>query len=744
MSSPRSLPLVALALAVAVIVGHARVLLGEQTWDDVRYHTEVAPPRMAAAEAIQRGELPAWWDGTGLGVPLAAEPSHGALYPPTWVAASPRALDWLSLVHLAWAALGVAVWARGRAGARDAASDQGALVAGVLVASTGLLASAALRGALPALAHLPWIAVAARALAEADAAHARVRATIALAGLLALIALTGVLGALVDAVILALAIAAPALRRAGGARMLAVAIVAGLAIGCIQWIPAVLQLGEGAGASVHAMPLARLIELIVPGSFGHADPDRAITALAGEVAWAPSLFVGAPLLALAAVRTPGRRILAAIAVLAGLVLVAGRGPWPAWLGAPELHLGALVLVLAAQAGVGVDRLLAGDRRAVRAFAVAVGCMLIALAALAVLRGRLPEVREAIARALVDGGLAITCMLGVLVPTWWAARAARRERTGETAAPRDAHALRRATSLALIVLPGIGAMPSVAPTIERVIVTEPPPFVVALDDAPRPVRVFRPAVMPDVASTVGDAIATLAGSSAWRWNVIGARSEDPARPVAHDRTWLAAANEGGALLDRFGIGIAILPETMVTKERGFHALARRGSWALSALPVAPLASVMRSWRWTVATEDALAMMFGQGGGTNVQRGTVVLRGTGPVSSPGAREPEPCTIERWTAGDVAVRCHASADGYAVVSSTPSPGWTVTVDGAPAPWVAADVLRRAVAVTAGEHRVRWRYTTPWLPLGLLVAAAGVLALASTVILARRREVSDDPGAN
>jgi len=48
-TSPRSLPLVALALAVAVLVVQARVIAGGKTWDDVRYHTEIAPPRLAAA-----------------------------------------------------------------------------------------------------------------------------------------------------------------------------------------------------------------------------------------------------------------------------------------------------------------------------------------------------------------------------------------------------------------------------------------------------------------------------------------------------------------------------------------------------------------------------------------------------------------------------------------------------------------------------------------------------------------------
>lgn len=102
----RGAALVALVVILIVLGANARLLIGGQTWDDARYHTEIAPPRLAAGEAIRAGTLPAWWDGTSLGVPLAAEPSHGAMYPPTWLATSPRALDWLAIAHLVWAALG--------------------------------------------------------------------------------------------------------------------------------------------------------------------------------------------------------------------------------------------------------------------------------------------------------------------------------------------------------------------------------------------------------------------------------------------------------------------------------------------------------------------------------------------------------------------------------------------------------------------------------------------------------------
>ncbi len=724
---PRSLLLVALALGVAILVIQIRVIAGGQTWDDTRYHTQVAPARLAAADAVRHGELPAWWDGSGLGVPLAGEPSHGALYPLHWLASSPRALDAILVLHLAWAALGVAVWARRRA------TDHSAMAAGVLIATTGILASAALRGALPALAHLPWLGAIVEPLAgrrrvfDADGAPAASlapgRAAAAIAVLLGAIALTGELGVLIDAVALTLVLGAS---RASH-RWLAGGVVAGLAIGAAQWLPAVLQLPLGTPAASDPIPLARLLELVVPSASGASVADRALPAIAGAAPWAPSLFIGAPLLALAAIRTPARRMLGLIAGLIAAALIVGRGGWPAVLGAPELHLAALALVLAPAAAGGLDALLAGQRRATLAVAAGAGLTALALIAFAALRGQHPELAPAIDRTLLDGGLGVGCMAGAAVAAW---------RAAGIAGPR-----RITLVFALLVAPGVGAAHAIAPMIDRSVVDEPPAWIALADHLPPPARVFRPRYLRDITS-LEDELATFGGTSAWQWGLGAARGEDPGRPAVHDRVWLAAAHEGGVLLDRFGVGLAILPSTMINP-RKLSALGRRGGYALVELPVAPPASVMSGWRWATDPDNALALLFPEAGGTGLLRGTTVLDGAGP-EGPTGRDPRPCAIRAWRGSDLDLVCVAAAPAYAVVSSTTAPGWTVTVDDAPTPWLTADVLRRGVAIGAGSHRVHWHYAAPGLALGGLIALAGVLGAIGLMILARRAPAGDPPLVN
>ncbi len=701
----------ALVLCAIVLVIHAPIVLGGQTWDDVRYHTEVAPPRIAAADAVLHGELPTWWNGTGLGVPLLGEPSHGAAYPIGWLAATPHALDLLAILHVLWCALGVFVWAR-----RMRASDVGALAGGVLVAASGVIASAAIRGALPALAHLPWIAFVASRLSTSIAPRARVRWTVSLAILIGLVGLAGQLAVLAQAIALAL------LAGRRPSRLTAVGVLAGLAIASVQWLPAALAIGDGAGATVHGIPIARVIELVVP--IGHE-----------ASGWFPSVFVGAPLLALASLSAPRRRFAILAGVLALLALVAGRGGgWPAWLGAPELHLAALALVAAPHAAVGFDVIARGERRSWLALAAAAVASALGLAGVAVLRTHADATAiDAIDRALIGAALGLACCAIATVIAWRARPALPRVRGVD---------LRALVLVALVVAPSVGALPLAVPRTGRAIVDEPPAWAASalapgeltlVDDQPvhdaRPVRVFRPVTTFSGGTrarpeALADALATLAGTSAAKWGIASARSDDPARPAVHDRVWLAAASAGGQLLDRYGIALAVLPASMAGN-RGLQGVARRGDLALVRYPASPPAALVREWIFVPDVATALARLFPPGAGRGLGSGLVVLAGTGAENQDEPGPAQPCTIDRWSGAAIDLHCASDRPAYAVVSSSPARGWSVSVDGRASPWLVADVLRRAVAVGAGEHQIAWRYWPPGLTIALVLAALGSMGL-------------------
>jgi len=700
----------AVVLAVAVLVVHARVVLGGNTWDDVRYHTEIAPPRLAASDAILAGEAPTWWDGSGLGVPLLGESSHGAAYPLTWLGATPWLFDLLSVLHLFVLGLGVALWAK-RLGATELAS----MIAGLLAAASGIAVSAGLRGVLPALAFVPWGALVATSL--------RSRRDAGLLGLfLGAIGLTGSLAFTFDAVVLAIV-----LGWGGPKKWLAAGVVGGLAIACAQWIPALALAGEGAGATISALKLSRVLELVLPGSFGGGG-DRAVEAIAGSGVALPSLFVGASAFALAALARPSRSVIGVVVLFALLALVVGRGGnWPAWVGAPELHFAVLAIIAIAHAALGIDAVFEGERRGLFALVGAAVATALAVTAISVLRSR-TEV-AALDRALLDGAIAIACVVAAFVVAW---------RTDASWTP--------LALAALLVAPSVSSLRSTAPTITRSSIDTPmwaEAAKKAIDPTnPRaPLRVYRPvSLYEEEVDSLPEAIATLRSASASRYGLAAARSEDPARPAVHDSFWLAASSVGGALLERFGISVAILPRAMV-EGRSLGNLAQRGSWALAKFPATPPAAMVFEWIWLPDDASVIARLFPLGAGRGLHANLLVLHGSGPEHQDEPRDPEPCTVTRWARGAIDLTCASQdADSYAVVSSTSTRGWTVEVDGNDTPWHTADVMRRAVKLSAGAHVVSWRYEAPGLLVGVLLGALGALVLVVLVVLRVPRVVGPD----
>jgi uncharacterized membrane protein YfhO len=119
-----------------------------------------------------------------------------------------------------------------------------------------------------------------------------------------------------------------------------------------------------------------------------------------------------------------------------------------------------------------------------------------------------------------------------------------------------------------------------------------------------------------------------------------------------------------------------------------------------------------WRVAVVESRADALP----GGSDEVRGTIQLVEMGP-------------------GRYAMTAECSVDALLVLSEATYPGWTATVDGAPAAVIPADHLLQAVRLPPGRHEVRFAYRSRYLGLGFALAAAGLLVPLALIVLRARK---------
>jgi hypothetical protein len=100
------------------------------------------------------------------------------------------------------------------------------------------------------------------------------------------------------------------------------------------------------------------------------------------------------------------------------------------------------------------------------------------------------------------------------------------------------------------------------------------------------------------------------------------------------------------------------------------------------------------------------------------------------------PSTVTIRLRGPGFYELKAEAASDGWLVLTEADYPGWTATVDGAPAPILRANHFVQAVKLTPGVHEVRFEFRSGSLRTGVAIAGATVaLALAGALILRRRK---------
>jgi hypothetical protein len=110
------------------------------------------------------------------------------------------------------------------------------------------------------------------------------------------------------------------------------------------------------------------------------------------------------------------------------------------------------------------------------------------------------------------------------------------------------------------------------------------------------------------------------------------------------------------------------------------------------------------------------------------GTAVIERAEPLPAlePPADGTESAVIRDDLPERVVVDATLSTAGLLVLTDTWYPGWRVSVDGAPAPILRADYAFRAVALTAGAHRVTFEYVPLSFQAGLVVTLLTALVVA------------------
>jgi hypothetical protein len=121
--------------------------------------------------------------------------------------------------------------------------------------------------------------------------------------------------------------------------------------------------------------------------------------------------------------------------------------------------------------------------------------------------------------------------------------------------------------------------------------------------------------------------------------------------------------------------------------------------------------------------------GHGGASRGYRGATPPDLDGPVAA------TEIAVERNRLDATVV---APAPGLAIVLDPWFPGWTATVDGAPAPVLRADFAFIGVPVPAGTHRLALTYRNVQVGRGALVALATTAALAFALGWRRRRSLA------
>lgn len=190
-----------------------------------------------------------------------------------------------------------------------------------------------------------------------------------------------------------------------------------------------------------------------------------------------------------------------------------------------------------------------------------------------------------------------------------------------------------------------------------------------------------------------------------------------------------------VLNLLGVEWLVAPAARAP-EPGWVPVAGQERWILYRRPdPAPRASLISTWSIVESPDRARDLVTDPGFDPS---GRVVLEAD-PGLRPGPAPRGPGTIRfTWLgASSARVDVDARAPAIALIRNAYDPNWRATVDGRPAPVLAADYVLQGIPVGPGRHAILLAYRDPSIGAGLAGSALSLLALlgASLALRGRRR---------
>ncbi len=93
-------------------------------------------------------------------------------------------------------------------------------------------------------------------------------------------------------------------------------------------------------------------------------------------------------------------------------------------------------------------------------------------------------------------------------------------------------------------------------------------------------------------------------------------------------------------------------------------------------------------------------------------------------------ENVVLTRYESDRVELDVSLETPGMVVLSDIYYPGWTLTIDGVPAPVYRANRMMRGAAVKSGKHKLVYQYRPRSVQVGLIISALGLISLVSLAV--------------